>query len=297
MTDTEREPVEVKLDDMSDDALKALIDTGDLPADAVKEPEPTQPESDADAKEEQPDEQPAADEPTAEPPESEPETIDDLAMLRLQLEEANKRVQHFEKTAGRVAGEKGFLQTQLKKQESDIDDLRRLVAERIGDGPLDDEPSRAPAPRRHESPATSETNAAVTQMLMKQSAEEFLKAHPESLKAGDNGQLEDDMVAALGTHQAEIEGLLHSPPIEAARRLRNVMDTAWSQVDLQRTVKRREDHERRRADSAQSLKEKKRAAAVTPSSGAPAGPPPKQLDPMTMPLKDLKALIERQNEG
>lgn len=301
MSDTEqKKPVDTNPETMSLDDLKAIIDRGETAPAPVPdtETEPSEEEEteseEVEAKEDDSEETQTESEP--EPATEEQDDTDpNIRELRLQLEETEKRVKHFERTAGRAAGEKGFLEQKIRGYEDEINGLRDEISRLKGEDAGEEVERPAARSRRERRPRASDNgDAEIMQRLLRQEMAEFMRENPGALDESGN-DLAADFKDAV--NRLDVGHILEAEPLDAARQMRAKLDDAWYRVDLERTIaKRKQEAERKTVDSAKSLKDKKRAARITASGGAPAESPRKPLDPWEMPMDDLKKLIERVNK-
>jgi chemotaxis protein histidine kinase CheA len=279
---------------MDMDALKALIDSGGVEDDKIVVEDPQGGVQDAEVEEEQEEVSADAEEATEDPKEATPSEPDSEDIL-LRLEEAEKRFKHFESLASRQANEKGQWMSKAQELERRLEEVARRQRDPDSDNSNDlyrDDVRREPQPRQQQN--APQQDAFLMKLAIEREAAEFRQRHPDAFT--ETGEISEDVKEALSKSSADATYIMESnDPIQASARTRAALEDAYSIADIQRTVKKRQERERRTADQAKGLKDKKRAASISTSGGEPATPKRRVLDPMTMPLDKLKDLIDGAN--
>jgi hypothetical protein len=192
--------------------------------------------------------------------------------VRLALDAAQAQAKHFEKIAGRNAGEVGFLKQQYDALASQLSALR---AERHDDGSgYTPEPPALPRP---ESTRTDPIATWAVGTAINAAGAAFAQAHP------DFADSQNEVMAYLKNSGLDAGNLLTlNDPAEAATRVTRALEEAHSYVVRERTEKALTDL---RAKKVEQMAQRRVNIAKATISGSGSTPPPptaaKSLDQMT----------------
>jgi len=289
MSDTEQ--VAPDLDSISMDDLAKLVNkteptiADDPVVELEDEPETTQTEE-VEAPAETPSEeseQPKAPEADTSAPE---EVVPDHVRLRLEATELERK--KFEALAGRHAGELGFLKNKLRDLEARLQSQQGAELERQ---PYDDTEQPAVRPKGQDRMA----EWAVQQSLA-QTVNAFTAQYP------DSNEMATEIAAYWKDNGIDMASFAQSnDPITAAQETRTALELAYLHVATAKkqeaATKAEQEASRRNADEVKTLSHRRKAIAATPTGGVRAAVPTRNMDPRTMPLKDLPAYIERLGSG
>ena len=206
-------------------------------------------------------------------------------LLLARLEETDARAKHFESLQGQRAGNEGFLQQQIQQ-------LQAQLAAAIA--PTSDDTYGDPSPERLVVPATpalpDSTTRWAVERAIKDSATDAV-AGRNDLYLEDGKTVNPDFASIVERRKDDLLRInAVTDPVTAGQQMRGVMGSILSEFDVTLKQRVREEVEKRSGDQAARLKDKKRASASASSGSAPP-PRPKTLDPMTMPLDELKKRI------
>jgi hypothetical protein len=317
---TAETPVEQNPETMPMEDLEELIKGAALGGQAELPLEPEQAEEPETAEVGEPEPEPEPEEAAAEDTEAEPEAEEteeevdagvevpgqlDYDILQAKLDEAIANAKHQEVTASRHGGEVGFLNQRLAALEAQN---KQLLARLQGQTVTEEttyEPT-APAPTVQAPPQAPPTlSDPNTTFLVSQAIQlagnAFVQAHPEVIIDGEGEQAGEKVLDPLfmkefARYEKEHSELALAPdPVVAGQRATHLLESTFSGFYRRKATERVKALQRKKADSAAALKKKKRAGAISTSGGKAAAKTKKTLDPMSMPMDDLKALIQQAN--
>lgn len=273
-----------------DDLAKLVNSTEPTISDEPVIESPDEPEEEPTEEVEAPTEAPSEEEVQEKAPEVEeakPEdSVPDHVRLRLEATELERK--KFEMLAGRHAGELGFLKNKLRELEARLQSQQESEPERQSYDATDQQPVRTKAQDRF-------AEWAVQQSLA-QTVNAFTAQYP------DSNDMAADIAAYWKDNGIDMDSFAQSnDPISAAQDTRTALELAYLHVATAKkheaATKAEQEASRRTADEVKTLSSRRKAIAATPTGGVRAAVPTRNIDPRTMPLKDMPAYIERLGSG
>jgi len=268
--------------------------------------------AEAEAVEEAPSEEPAeeaasepeaetTDEPSAVTEPTDETEVTEAEELRAMLEEQQAQTKHFESLLGAKTGEDGY----FKRKAAELE--QRLAQMEQG-GTASDEFAETTQPRQspQAKPASDSSASYLVGLAIKDASQAFLNSTPDLYLTDaegkakidpDTGQpaLDPEFKNAIATVSNQINGLLQmDDPVAAGQEASRLLSSAWAKADLTKKRAHRMEIQRRRADQAERLKSKKRASASASTGAAPPRPKKREVDPMTMPMDELRKLADKE---
>jgi len=237
------------------------------------------------------------------PPESKEQTgpepdVTDNDIFEQELKAIRARADHWEKVAGRHAGELGFLKQQLRRtrESSPVPYAPETTDTEEGfEGHTERQAPRAPQAQQVQ--ANDNVTSWAIQQAMKNTYQAFVGRHQDVTEQ----DVQTDIAKYLHAVNFDAEPLLTAnDPAYVQQVLDGALEEAYRYVSAQREEKRLAELRTRRAEQTTKRTEAKKKASVSASGSAPTPAPtpkqkPKTLSEMTD--EELEKAMSRETEG